>query len=280
MAYLVSKNDSDMVDDLIIDSKWCEEVSPKGFVYNGAYLNTGAPRCDVLYGDREWARKLFRETHNLPDDAKVVMFAPTFREGAKDGVRSVYSEIWTIDFKRLIRNLEKKFGGTWYICVRVHPQLAPTFDDYYNPEIESRIINESQADDMYEILAGMDAYITDYSSACFEAGFAKIPVFLYADDIEKYAQDRGKLMWNLATDSLDNVRNNKDITKDFDVKFPFSIAVNNEELEKNIKKFHQDDYKKEIDEFCEKVELVFTGEASSCCSKRIGKMIENAGHLY
>lgn len=35
---------------------------------------------------------------------------------------------------------------------------------------------------MYEILAGMGAYISDYSSACFEAGYAHIPVFLYADD--------------------------------------------------------------------------------------------------
>ncbi len=53
MAYLVSKNDSDMIDDLVIDSKWCELVSPKGLVYEGTYQKTGAPRCDVLYGDRK-----------------------------------------------------------------------------------------------------------------------------------------------------------------------------------------------------------------------------------
>ena len=59
MAYLVSKNDSDMIDDLVIDSDWCEEVSPKGLVYNGTYLKTGAPRCDILYGDRSKAKKHF-----------------------------------------------------------------------------------------------------------------------------------------------------------------------------------------------------------------------------
>ena len=32
MAYLVSKNDSDMIDDAVIDSKWCEEVWPKARV--------------------------------------------------------------------------------------------------------------------------------------------------------------------------------------------------------------------------------------------------------
>lgn len=194
MAYLVSKNDSDMIDDLVIDSAWCEEVSPKGLVYDGTYQKTGTPRCDILYGDRSDAKRKFREEHNLPQEAKVLLFAPTFREGAKDGKRFVFSAIWSIDFKRLIDNLEKKFGGKWYLCVRVHPQLAPTFKECKNPDVQDRIIDESQADDMYEILAGMDAYISDYSSACFEAGFAHIPVFLYADDIQKYANDRGALM--------------------------------------------------------------------------------------
>lgn len=262
MAYLVSKNDSDMIDGLVIDSTWCEQCFDKALVYEGNFLKTGAPRCDVLFGDRSFYQKKFRQKHNLPEDAKVVMFAPTFREGAKDGKRFVFSEIWSIDFKRLIKNLEKKFGGKWYLCVRVHPQLAPTFREYKNPDVQDRIIDESQADDMYEILAGMDAYITDYSSACFEAGFAHIPVFLYADDIQQYANDRGALMWNLATDPRDCIRNNKQITPSFDVKLPFPLASDNEQLEMDIMAFDQSAYDKKLNEFHEKVGLVFDGRAS------------------
>lgn len=273
MAYLVSKNDSDMIDDLVIDSKWCEEVSPKGLVYEGTYQKTGAPRCDVLYGDRSDAKSRFRKKHHIPEDAKVVLFAPTFREGAKDGKRYVFSEIWTIDFQRLLDNLEKKFGGTWYLCVRVHPQLAPTFQEYKNPEIQDRIIDESQADDMYEILAGMDAYISDYSSACFEAGFAHIPVFLYADDIQKYAKDRGALMWNIATDPRERIGNNKVMTPNFDVKLPFSLASDNEELEKDIMEFDKAKYDKVLDEFHEKVGLVFDGKASEKLAKTIESIL-------
>lgn len=277
MAYLVSKNDSDMIDDLVIDSKWCEEVSPKGLVYEGTYQKTGAPRCDVLYGDRSDAKSRFRKKHHIPEDAKVVLFAPTFREGAKDGKRYVFSEIWTIDFQRLLDNLEKKFGGTWYLCVRVHPQLAPTFQEYKNPEIQDRIIDESQADDMYEILAGTDAYISDYSSACFEAGFAHIPVFLYADDIQKYAKDRGALMWNIATDPRERIGNNKVMTPNFDVKLPFTLASDNEELEKDIIEFDKAKYDKVLNEFHEKVGLVFNGRASESLADliiRIGKCCE------
>lgn len=273
MAYLVSKNDSDMIDDLVIDSKWCEEVSPKGLVYEGTYQKTGAPRCDVLYGDRSDAKSRFRKKHHIPEDAKVVLFAPTFREGAKDGKRFVFSEIWTIDFQRLLDNLEKKFGGTWYLCVRVHPQLAPTFQEYKNPEIQDRIMDESQADDMYEILAGMDAYISDYSSACFEAGFAHIPVFLYADDIQKYAKDRGALMWNIATDPRERIGNNKIMTPNFDVKLPFSLASDNEELEKDIMEFDKAKYDKVLNEFHEKVGLVFNGRASENLANKINQIV-------
>lgn len=262
MAYLVSKNDSDMIDDLVIDSDWCEAVSQKGLVYDGSYLKTGSPRCDVLFGNRQQYKDSFRKKHNIPLDAKVVMFAPTFREGAKDGKRVVFSEIWTIDFKRLINNLEKKFKGTWYLCIRVHPQLAPTFKEYKNLEIQERLIDESQADDMYEVLAGMDAYITDYSSAAFEAGFAKIPVFVYADDIEQYTQERGCLMWNFSTEELDHVTNNREITPHMDVVLPFPVATNNEVLEGNIHEFDEVRYGEKIDDFMEQLGVVFDGDSS------------------
>lgn len=270
MAYIVSKNDSDMVDDFVIDSDWCEKISPKALVYGGTYLKTGAPRCDILHGERTEQKQRFRIKHNLPSDAKVLMYAPTFREGAQNGKRFVFSEVWTIDFERLLKKMEKKFGGEWHLCVRVHPQLAPTFKQYKNPAIQDRLIDESQADDFYEILAGMDAYITDYSSACFEAGFAKIPVFLYADDVKKYTHDRGQLMWNMAADSRNEVGNNKDITPMFDVRLPFTLAQNNDELMQDIQSFDASSYNDKLDAFYNKLGLVFNGNAS----KKLAEVVE------
>ncbi len=275
MAYLVSKNDSDMIDDLVIDSKFCELNSPKGLIYNGNYLKTGAPRCDVLYGDRTEKKREYRRNNNLPEEAKILLFAPTFREGAKDGKRFVYSEIWSIDFKRLIDNLEKRFGGTWYICFRVHPQLAAGFDDYDNPDIKGRVLNESQADDMYEIMAAMDAYMTDYSSACFEAGFTKMPVFIYADDIQQYEKDRGALYWNLTTDDKRNIHCNQDIFPGEDWVFPFPVATNNEELEENVLGFDSAAYEKRLESFHNDIGLVFDGKASERVAEEIFKRIKN-----
>ncbi len=261
MAYLVSKNDSDMIDDIVIDSKWCEDSFYKSMVYEGSYLKTGMPRCDVLYGDRSKYHIDFCKKHRLPEASKILMFAPTFRESAKDGKRNVFSEIWTIDFKRLITNMEKRFGGKWYLCIRVHPQLAPVFKEYRNDAIQERLIDESQADDMYELLAGMDAYITDYSSAMFEAGFAGIPVFIYADDIEKYASDRGSLMWNMTSDPLDRVTNNKKMTSEIDAVLPFLIAQDNDELEQNILYFDDKIYIQKIKQLAQNTGLIFDGKA-------------------
>lgn len=275
MAYLVSRNDSDMIDDIVIDSKWCEDSFQGSMLYDGSYLNTGAPRCDVLYGNRSLYHARFCKKHGIPVDSKVLMFAPTFRESAKDGKRSVYSEIWTIDFERLIGSMEKRFGGKWYLCIRVHPQLAPTFQEYKNEAVQERLIDESQADDMYEILAGMDAYITDYSSAMFEAGFAGIPVFIYADDIEKYAHDRGSLMWNLATDPLDRVTNNKKMTPEIDAVLPFPVACDNDGLEDAIMGFDDKVYGKKIKQLAESVKLVFDGKASQRVADKLEGCMRN-----
>ncbi len=262
IAYLVSKNDSDMIDHVAIDSKWCAEVYPKGMVYDGEYLLSGAPRCDVLYGDRTFYKEKFRKEHGLPMDAGIVMFAPTFREGVKDGKRMVFSEVWTLDFERMLTNLEKRFGGTWYLCLRLHPQLAVGAEEYKDSKLQGRLIDVSQEDDMYEILAGMDAFVTDYSSAAMDAGFAHMPVFIYADDIAEYVKDRGGLLWNMSTDSDAVVTNNKEMTPSIDTVLPYPIAQDNEELEKRILEFDEKQYLEGLVRFEKDVELVFDGKAS------------------
>ena len=274
MAYLVSKNDSDMIDDLIIDSEFGIEMVEKGLLYTGHLLNIGSPRCEILYGDRTEYRELFRKRHGLPSDAKVVMFAPTFREGAKNGVRSVRSEVWSIDFARLISNLGKKFGGEWYICYRVHPQLAASFTGYTDEKVQNRMIDESNYDDMYELLAGMDVFITDYSSACFEAAYARIPVFIYADDLDQYVSDRGSLFWEMTEKERREARINKKIFSNLDVKFPFYVCIDNDELEREIVSFDRNRYWTELDGFERCIEKVSGRNACKLVCKIVMQKIE------
>ena len=274
MAFLVSLNDSKMIDDIVIDSKYCEGMFRKGLLYEGSYIKAGQPRCDVLFGERIDHRKRFRQKYNLDNDCKIVMFAPTFREAANNGKRTVFSEIWSLDFSRMLETLEQKFGGDWFLCIRVHPQLSSCFTNLDNEKFDKRIINVSLNDDMYEILAAIDVLVTDYSSTAFDAGNCRIPVFLYADDIGKYSKDRGSLLWNLSENTDATVHNNLSIEPKNDMILPFPIAKNNDELCDRIRNFSEKEYNAKVQKMEQIAGVVFNGNASQIVAQKIVDIIE------
>jgi CDP-glycerol glycerophosphotransferase len=179
------------------------------------------------------------------------MYAPTFRGGSQGTDRTIAASQGFPDYKRLKQSLETKFGGGWYIFLRLHPQLVARNLDI---SIEnSTIVDISRADDMYEILAGCDAFMTDYSSAAFDAAVMRIPIFLYADDYAEYEGERGKLLWNLR-------------------KLPFPLALTNDELEKQILDFNETAYQEELEQLFQDTGMVEDGQAS----KRVVDEIEKS----
>lgn len=276
IARLVSENDSSMIDGVVIDSEWCKEMYPKGLLYNGDYLFTGAPRCDILHGDRKTSRSDFRNRHGLPADSKIVMFAPTFRERSVAGKRSVDAGLWTLDFGRMLEALSTRFSGNWYLCTRIHPQLRQSALENIDAKLRKRVIDISAEADMNENLAAMDAFISDYSSAAMEAGFCHIPVFIYADDIGTYTSGRGSMLWNLSEDSSLSVGNNKEMTPGIDTILPYPVAKDNDELEQRILDFDEADYLQKEEKFERSVNLLFDGKASGrvadwICTKMCGE---------
>ena len=137
------------------------------------------------------------------------------------------------------------------------------------------MMDVSQEDDLYEILAAMDAFITDYSSAAMDAGFTHMPVFIYADDIEQYVRDRGSSLWNFSSEFGAPVPNNKVMTPGIHTVLPYSVARNNEELEQNILSFDQETYHSGLLEFERAVGLVFDGQASRRVADKIEKCIND-----
>ena len=111
-------------------------------------------------------------------------------------------------------------------------------------EENENLLDVSQADDIM--------LITDYSSCAFDAGFAGIPVLLYADDVRKYILDRGQFMWKRE-------------------ELPFMIAENNDELEDNIINFNQQRYIQKMNVFMDSNGVVEDGKAS----KRVADVIRS-----
>ena len=182
---------------------------------------------------------------------KIITYAPTFRGGSQNKKREVFAEEFTIDFNLLRQSLHQKFGGEWYIFVRLHPQLALRMQKAKFSKSEY-IIDISYKDDLYEYLAAVDVVVTDYSSVAFDASYMKIPVFLYVDDYKDYVQDRGELLWKYE-------------------EIPFSIAVNNKELSEKITEFKYDNYMKKLEHTFENMGLLEDGNAT----ERVINIIKN-----
>lgn len=254
MAYLVSAHDSELIDYVLSGSAWCDHMYPDGLIYDGEIIKTGTPRCDVLINQREKKYRQIRQEYNLSKEAKIMVYAPTFRGGSQNKSRNINAEEATVDFERLIDSLEQRFGGKWYILLRLHPQLAAEMEQLKTGQTSERLIDVSQRPDMNEIIAGADAFLTDYSSAIFEADMVYIPGFIYADDLQDYIADRGDLFFDM-------------------YKLPFPVALDNEELMENILQFDEEKYRKRTEEFMEEMGIFEDGRASERVVELINSIV-------
>ncbi len=251
IARLVSEYDSKLIDYVLSGSDWCDRTFRKGLLYGGEIIRTGTPRCDVLFTRRERTYEEIREQYHIPERAKILLYAPTFRGGSQSGARSVNAGEAALDFSGLIGALERRFGGQWYIMLRLHPQLAAKKLAMKAAQDADRIIEASQHPDMNELIAASDAFMSDYSSAMIEAAMIDLPVFIYADDLAVYVEDRGDLM--------------------FDVRaLPFPVACGNDELIANVERFSAEIYTGKIRAYMAEWGVQEDGKASG----RVADLIE------
>lgn len=245
IAYLISQHDSEMIDYVLSNSKWYDDTLPTGMLYYGETLRFGSPRCDILVNETEKMRAIVRELYDLPKDARIIMYAPTFRGGSQNTERNIQVGGVELDYDGLIKALESKFGGRWYVMLRLHPQLTARqvhsgVEDMHN----IKVIDISIVDDLYRILAGCDAFITDYSSAAFDAAVLKIPIFIYAEDYKEYQRERGDLLW------------------DFE-KLPFGLSYDNDSLYSAVKMFEMNEYQRKLCKLFSETEMKEDGRASA-----------------
>ena len=81
-----------------------------------------------------------------------LMYAPTFRGGSQGTNREIAAGQGFPDYRCLIESLEKRFGGTWYVFLRLHPQLAAKMKVLKVGQVSDRLIDVSQRPDMNIIL--------------------------------------------------------------------------------------------------------------------------------
>ena len=177
-----------------------------------SFKPTGMARNDVFFSDRKKLVRDLKKKLGIKEGVKIAMYAPTFRRGGKAG-----SGVFNV--RKFRKALTERWGGEWEILYRGHYFIRN------NPNIEA--IDVSQYDDMQELLLISDVLVSDYSSCMWDYTFTKRPIFVYAPDIDDYIySDRGFF-----------------IPPD---EWPFSIAVNTDELCDNIVNFDEKEFNKKI----------------------------------
>lgn len=193
------------------------EEFPAQMISHDKILNVGMPRNDIFFDENPYIKEKVHSYFSIQDSEKIVLYAPTYRSNLQDRVTGAFIPFnIELDTKRLINSLNTKFGGKWRLMIRLHPKLK-------NVDLDNAsILNATNYPDIQELLYTSDVCITDYSSLMWDFSLSYKPCFVYATDIDQYEQERGFYMPSN--------------------RWPFPIARDDNELEKNIMSFNYEVY--------------------------------------
>lgn len=175
------------VDALLSNSDFDDAVFAESPLAAAPRVRTGHPRNDVFFLPKEAKREIRRAVFaalGLPDDVRLALFAPTFRDDALADGACAY------DFAGWKAALEARFGGSWTIALRLHPQDARALAEGLI-SFPSGVVNATDYADMQELLIAANAGITDYSSWIYDYLLGGSPGFIFAPDKSAYDQNHG-----------------------------------------------------------------------------------------
>lgn len=159
-------------------SKFSEAMSEAKMVPRDRFMECGMPRNDFLInGTSEDIVGKVKKYFKIPNEKKIVLFAPTYR--GQEQTANFNSDL---EIEGCLNALEKRFGGEWVFLMRKHHFVKTT--EYGN------CINASEYPDMQELLYAVDVFITDYSSTIWDYSLTFKPGFLFAPDIDQYGEER------------------------------------------------------------------------------------------
>ncbi|WP_160722259.1 CDP-glycerol glycerophosphotransferase family protein [Bacillus sp. USDA818B3_A] len=239
----MAKRDSQKCDLLLSGCKLSTEIFKRAFWYKGDIIELGTPRNDIFFQDISVLKRKILNDLNIPFDAKLVLYAPTFR---KDESLDVYD----INYEIVSKKLKEKFGGEWVILVKLHPHLIAKSNQL---TFTQNVIDATAFDDIQELLSISDILISDYSSLMFDFAITQRPCFLYVPDLKNYIKTERDLYFDIQA-------------------LPFISAYSNKDLGDKIEAFDYEKYKKDLTKFLERIGSFEDGKASGKLLKHIDEV--------
>ena len=166
-------------DYLLSPSSFATTAFRSAFRYDGAIIEAGYPRNDVFHrDDAESQIALVRRRLRLQDDRKIVLYAPTFRDGHTRGAA-------TVDELELeLRLLHESLHDDYVVVLRFHSLIKNRIR--IPVELEDFVIDATDYPDTQELLLAADVLITDYSSIMFDFASLGRPMIFFAYDLGHY----------------------------------------------------------------------------------------------
>lgn len=229
----MAKKDSLQIDYLLSGCAYSTSIFQRCFWYDGPILPTGTPRNDVLFHPNVSLKQKIKERLQIPEQTKVVLYAPTFRKGNS-------MECYNLNYTQLIHSLQKQQNTDWVVLVRLHPHLRNLSQSLLKDE--KQVLDVTDYDDIQELLCIADMVISDYSSLIFDFAMTARPCFLYVPDLEAYTSKDRSLYFNIR-------------------ELPFPISLTNEELCHQIERFQINSYQKQVTSFLDTIGSYENGQA-------------------
>lgn len=230
---------------LVSPNRYTTEILKSAFAYEGEILEVGYPRNDILYNASEKHVRKIKKNLNLPEDKKIILYAPTWRD---DDFYDIGQ--YKFNLKLELDRLKEELSEEYIILIRTHYFIADKLD---LRNYEGFAIDVSKYDDIAELYLISNILITDYSSVFFDFANLKRPILFFTYDLEKYEHVlRGFYI---------------DIHKDV----PGPLLFSTEEVIDNIKNIDNvvDDFREKYDEFYERFCNIDDGGATERIVKRV-----------
>ena len=228
-----------VVDAVLSNSDFEDKVFASSPLATAPLFRTGHPRNDIFFlseGDRLAVRRRVLADLGVPDGSRLALFAPTFRDDALAEGSCAYA------FRKWKDALERRFGGTWAIAMRLHPLDAKALAEGL-VSFPGGVLDATGYEDMQELLVTADAGITDYSSWIYDYLLGGRPGFLFAPDKVAYDSSHGFYYPLEST--------------------PFPVAETNEALCRAIESFDEEKFARDAAAFLAEKGCMEDGRASA-----------------
>ncbi|ROR89454.1 CDP-glycerol glycerophosphotransferase family protein [Nocardioides aurantiacus] len=167
-------------DFLLSQSEACGRFLSSAFRYSGPLMELGYPRNDILaLPEGDAVRRRVRAHFGIPDDARVVLYAPTWRDNNRVG--RVFNKVLYLDPLEVVARVPNAF-----VLVRGHYNSVGAAEDR---SVSDRVVDVTRYPDIADLYLAADVLVTDYSSVFFDFAITDKPMVFLAPDLREYRDD-------------------------------------------------------------------------------------------